>query len=139
MLEWDVQVFDDLGLGRDHVDQLVRDLVGVEVVQAHPVKVHFAQPPQQFGQQALVLRQVHTVLGDVLRDDDQFFHACVAQRLRFCKQRVHPARAVRPAQLGDDTVAAAVGAALGDLEVRGVGRRQAGALALERGGCHYLY
>ena len=136
MLERDVQIVDDLGLGRDHVDQLVRDLIRVEVVQAHPAEIHFAQLPQQFGQQALVRGQVHPVLGDVLRDDDELLYARIAQRLRLLQQRVQRARAVRPAQLGDDAVAAAVGAALRDLEVGGVGRGQPVAAALERGGGH---
>ena len=136
VLERDIQVFDDLWLACNHVHQLVRDLVGVEVVQAHPGKVHLAQPAQQFGQQALVLRQVKPVFRDVLRNDDQLFDARIRQTARFFEQRVHFARAVGPAQLGDDAVAAAVGTALRDFEIRGVGRGEPVAAALERGSGH---
>ena len=86
MLERDVQVLDDLGLGRNDLHQLVRDLVGVQVVQTHPMEIHFAQAAQQLGQQALMPGQVHAVFGDVLRNDDQLLHPSVGQRLRFREQ-----------------------------------------------------
>ena len=53
-----------------HLDQLIRNDLGVQVVQADPVEVHFAQLPQQTGQGSSVL-QVQAVPGDVLRNNDQ--------------------------------------------------------------------
>ena len=132
VLERNIEVFYDLRLLSDDVDELVGDLVGVEVVQTDPCEIHFAQLAQQLGEQALVLRQVHAVLGDVLRDDDELLYACIAQRTRLLEQRRHLAAAVASAQLGDDAVGAGVRAALCDFEISGVGRGQTAAAAVER-------
>ena len=136
VLERNIEVFYDLRLLSDDVDELVGDLVGVEVVQADPCEIQLAQLAQQLGQQALVLRQVHAVLGDVLRDDDELLDACVRERTRLLEQRRHLTAAVASAQLGDDAVGAGVRAALRDLEVRGVGGGQTAAAAVERRRSH---
>ena len=46
VLERNIEVFYDLRLLSDDVDELVRDLVGVEVVQTDPCEIHFAQLAQ---------------------------------------------------------------------------------------------
>lgn len=132
MLERNIEVLYDFRLVCDNVDQLIGDLVGVEVMQANPGEVQLAQLAQQIGQQALVLGQVHAVLGDVLRDNDKLLDACLGECTRFFEQGRHLAAAVASAQLGDDAVGAGVRAALCDFEISGVGRGQAAASAIER-------
>ena len=132
MLERNIEVFYDFRLVCDNVDQLIGDLVGVEVMQANPGEVQLAQLAQQIGEQALVLGQVHAVLGDVLRDNDKLLDACLGECTRFFEQGRHLAAAVASAQLGDDAVGAGVRAALCDFEISGVGGGQTAAAAVER-------
>ena len=41
VLEGDIQVFDDLGLGGDHLYQFLVKVIGIQVVEPDPVKGEF--------------------------------------------------------------------------------------------------
>ena len=135
MLQRDVQILDDLVLLGNRVDQFLGDLVGIEVVQANPGKIHLAQLAQQLGQTALAV-QVDTVLGNVLCNDDQFLDACARQCLCLIEQCIIVTAAILAAQLGDDAVCAGVRAALGNLKVCRVTRGQALTVAFQIGAVH---
>ena len=83
MLDRNVHVVDELRLGRERVQQLVRDHIGVEVVHADPVEaLNAAQLVQQEGKARRAV-QVRAVAARVLRNDDQLLDAAVRQILRF--------------------------------------------------------
>jgi hypothetical protein len=72
--------------------------------------------------------QIDTVSARVLRDDQDFLHARADQTLGFAEHVADgPAREITPHRR-DDAEAAAVIAALGDLEVRVMTRRQSNPL-----------
>ena len=106
----------------DHVDQVVVHLVGVQVVEPHPVEGQLAQLGKQLPQPAAAI-EIGAVAGDVLGDDDQLLHPPVGQGLGLGEQGLHAPAAVAAPEIGDDAVGAAVVAALGNLQVGGVGRR----------------
>ena len=68
VLDWNVQIGQNLGLRRDGVDQLIGDLVRIQVVEPDPVEVQLAQLFQQLRQLVLTV-QVRAVAGNVLGDD----------------------------------------------------------------------
>ena len=83
MLDGNVQILDDLRLGREDINELVGHLIRVEIVHAHPDDaVNFAQLRQQRRQTALAV-EVQPVAAGVLRDDDQLFHAGRGKLARF--------------------------------------------------------
>ena len=55
MLDGDIQIGEDLRLRGDGVDELLRNLVGVEVVEAYPVEVQPGKLPEQGGQLVLAV------------------------------------------------------------------------------------
>ena len=120
MLEGDVDVVEHLRFTGDDVDEGVVQIVGVQVVQANPVKGQLAQLGEQRPQHPLVV-EVDAVAGDVLGDDDELLHPGVGQGLGLRQQGLHGTAAVAAPQLGNDTEGAPVVAALGDLQVGGVG------------------
>ena len=135
MLQRHVQVRQQQAVGHQR-DQRVHVRVGVHVMQAHP----HAQLAQRAGQRQQVGAQrptavkagavfdVHAVGAGVLRDHQQLAHAGIDQRLGLGEHLAdRPADQVA-AQGRDDAEAAAVVAALGNLQVGVVRRRQAQAL-----------
>ena len=124
MLDRNVHVVDELRLGRERVQQLVRDHIGVEVVHADPVEaLNAAQLVQQEGKARRAV-QVRAVAARVLRDDDQLLDAGLRKAAGLLQDVLHGAAAVAPAQMGDDAEGAEIVAALGDLDVGIVLRRR---------------
>lgn len=78
MLNGDIQIFDDLGLFGDDIDELLIDLIRIEIVEPDPVEVHPAQRSQQIGQTALPI-EVGTIAGDILGDDHKLPDAALSQ------------------------------------------------------------
>ena len=105
----------------DRVKQLIADRVGIEIVQANPVKIQLAQLTQQLRQLPLLI-QIHTVARNVLGDDDTFLHALIRQRLGLRQHFLHRTAAVFAAQGRDHAVGAAIAAALGNAQIRIVHR-----------------
>ena len=120
VLEGDVDVVEHLRFTGDDVDEGVVQIVGVQVVQANPVKGQLAQLGEQLPQHPLVV-EVDAVAGDVLGNDDELLHPGIGQGLGLRQQGLHGTAAVAAPQLGNDTEGAPVVAALGDLQVGGVG------------------
>ena len=73
VLEGDVDVVEHLRFTGDDVDEGVVQIVGVQVVQANPVKGQLAQLGEQLPQHPLVV-EINAVAGDVLGDDDELLH-----------------------------------------------------------------
>ena len=122
MLDGDVQVLDDLGLPGDDVDEFVVDLVGIEVVEPNPMEGQLAELSEELAQTAAAV-EVGAIPGNVLGNDQQLLHAAVRQAPGLLQQGLEVPAAVAAPEVWDDTVGAAVIAALGDLQVGGIGGR----------------
>ena len=132
VLQRQVDVFDDLFLFGDRVEQLVGDRVRVAVQHADPVQLlDSAQAAQQLCERIFAV-QVEPVARRILRDEDQLLRAVFNERARLLLDALHRAAAVAAADQRDRAVGAAVVAALGDLEVREVARRRKLAVAAQR-------
>ena len=130
VLERDVEVFADLGLGGHRLDHVLGEGGRIGVVEAHPLDaVDAAQAAQQLGEHAAAV-EVEAVVGGVLGDDDQLAHARGGQLARLLLQRLHRHRDVGPADERDGAVAATPVAPLGDLQIGVVAGR--GEVALGR-------
>ena len=116
VLDGDIHILADFRLGCDGVYERIGNAVGVEIVQADPVKVQLAQLPQQL-RQLLLFIQVDAVAGDVLGDDDALLYAAVREGLGLGEDILHPAAAVLAPQGRDNAVGAAVAAPLGNAQV----------------------
>ena len=130
MLERDVEVFDELRLRREHVNQLFADGLRVEVMDTNPVEaIDLAKFTQQLRQLPRAV-EILAIAAGVLRDDDQFLHAVLGERLRLGDQFLHLPAAVMAAQLRNDAERAIVVTALGDLEIGILLRRRQDAARL---------
>ena len=117
MLDGDIQIFYDLVIGGDLVDQLVVKLVGVQVVEPDPFNtLDFGQLPAQSGKAPPAV-QIGAVAGDVLGDDDQLFYPVGGQIPRLLQDILHAPGAVTAPDIGDGTEGAEVVAALCDPEI----------------------
>ena len=117
MLDGDIQIFDDLVIGGDLVNQLVVKLVGVQVVETDPLyPLDFGQLTAQGGKTPLAV-QVGAVAGDVLGDDDQFLHPVGGQIVCLLQYILHAPGAVTAPDIGDGTEGAEIVAALRDSEI----------------------
>ncbi len=146
VLQGDVHVARHLGAFGDGLNQLVRPVRRVGVEQANPElagqgiqlaqqganrgglgreRLHGRAELLRRGNRAAAVRaQVQAVVGRVLRDQVQLLHAVGNQRLGFGDDvRLRPA-AMRAPHAGNDAEAARMIAALGDLDVGEVARRQ---------------
>ena len=124
VLERDVQVRQHLAL-RHQRNHVIDVRVRVDVMQPRP-RIQFGQAFAQRLHPGLVLApapaargvlQVHAVGRGVLRDHQQFAHPALDQPLGLAQHLVHRARDQVTAQGGDDAEAAAMVAALGNLQV----------------------
>lgn len=75
MLDGDIQIFYDLGVLRDLVNELVVKLIGIGVVQSYPFNsVYPAYPAAQLGKTSLTVK-IRSVTRYVLCDDDDLLDA----------------------------------------------------------------
>ena len=117
MLDGDIQVFHDLVVACDLVDQLIVKLVGVEVMEPDPANpLDCGKLPAQLGQTAFPV-QVRAVASDILGNHDQLLHAVLRQILRLRHHVFQTAGAVVSANVGDGAEGAEVVAALGNTQI----------------------
>ena len=98
------------------VDEFLRHLVGIEVVEPDPVEVQLAELLEELRQLVLAV-EVGAVAGDVLGNDDQLLHPGGGQLRCLVQQLVHGTAAVLATEGGDHAVGAVVVAALGDPQI----------------------
>jgi hypothetical protein len=135
VLERNVEVGQDAPF-RHQRDDLVHVRVRVDVMQPYP-GAQLAQPAAQVEEARLVFAvapaagrvlQVRAVGAGVLRDDEQLLHPGLHQLLALGEHLGDRAAGEPPAHGRDDAEAALVVAALGDLQVRVMPRRELDAL-----------
>ncbi len=135
MLERHVEVGQHIALGHQGND-LVHMRIGVDVMQPHP-HVEFAQRARQLGHARLqrapapetgAVFDVDAVGRGVLRNHQQLLHPGLDQVLRLLQHLAHRAAHQIAAHAGDNAERTAMVAALGNLEVGVVLRREANAL-----------
>ena len=140
MLKGDVEIGQDLAV--DHqADDLVDMRVGVDIMQSHP-DTEFAKLPGEVDEfranlavlpRACRVFQIDAIGRGVLGNDQEFLDPRSDQPLRLAQHVVGRARDEVAAQFRDDAEAAAVVAALRNLQIRVVPRRQFDALAAAPG------
>ncbi len=117
VLDGDIQIFDDLIVLRDLVDQLVVELIGVEVVEPDPLDALDLRKLLTELRKAAFPVEIGAVARNVLRDDDELPDA-VGGKLPCLRDDVfEPSRAVVPPDVGDRAEGAEVVAALRDAQV----------------------
>ena len=132
MLEGNVEIGQDLALGHQR-DDLVDMRIGIDVVQAHPGaeraelvgEIEEARPHLAIAPEARLILEVDAIGARVLGDDEELLHPGAHQPLGLAQHVAGRARDEIAAQLRDDAEAAAVVAALGDLQIGVVPRRRA--------------
>ena len=117
------------------LDDLVDMRIGVDIVQAHPgaERAEFARRSRKRAatsrsRQGSRRIEVAAVGAGVLRNDDELLDAGLDQLFGFAQHVARRARDEVAAQFRNDAEGAAVVAALGDLEIGVVARRQLDAL-----------
>ena len=155
VLERNVHVARDLFAFGDGLDEFVRPMRRMRVKQANPEialeRIQFAQQRadrrgiggERFGgggkflrrrnRAAVVRAQIESVISRVLRNQIDLLHAVGDERLRFLDDVRLRAAAMRAAHPRNDAEAARMIAALGDLQIGKMFRRQAEARRLEIG------
>ena len=131
MLERDVEIGKDLAVGHQRND-VVDMRVGIDVVHPHPHAelAERLREIEEFGAHLAVLPRARRIFDvdavgrRVLRDDQQFLDAGGDQPLRLAQHVGRRARHEVAAQFRNDAEAAAVVAALGNLQIGVVPRRQ---------------
>jgi hypothetical protein len=135
VLEGDVEIREHAPL-RHQRNHGIHVRVRVNIMQTHP-RAERTEPARKIDEARLVrfiaprrgrVAQVRSIRARVLRDDEQLFHAGLHQALAFSQYLVDRAAGELAAHRGDDAEAALVVAALGDLQVRVVARREPDAL-----------
>ena len=123
VLQRHVEVGDDLRAGSDLVDEAIGEVDRVEVHQADPLDaVHLLELIEQFHEPGLAV-EVHAVIGRVLRDDHQLLHAVGGEFAGLADHLLDRLGGVLAPHLRDRAEGAGAVAALGDLEVGHVPRR----------------
>ncbi len=137
MLERDVEIFADVVVLGDCLEELAGDAVGVGVEEAEPAEAWDAGELVEECGEAVLDAEVFAVAGGVLADEGDLLNAAGDELARFGDDRLEAAGTEFSAQIGDDAEGAGVVAALGDLDVgRGFGRSEVarGGFVVEVGG-----
>ena len=118
VLERNVQIRQDLRGGGHRLDEFVGDIARIGIHEANPGNVGrgLGECLQQV-RQAIPDAQIVTVVGCVLRDDDQFANAGLMQANGFRDDRLGRPAHVRALDLGDGTKGTGPATPIGDLEI----------------------
>ena len=120
VLEGEVDVLEEAGIGLELLNQLVGDLVGVAVQNADPGDIRLlGDLADQLGQ-GIAAVEILAVAGGILSNQRQLLDAQGVHVLGLGHHVLHGTGAELAADGGDGAVGAAVVTALGDLEVGGV-------------------
>ena len=122
VLEGDVEIFGDVVVACDGVEQAGGDLVGVGVEEAEPAQAGEWGEGVEEVSETVFEAEVFAVAGRVLADEGYFADALGDEVLGFGDDGAEAAGAELAAKLGDDAEGAGVVAAFGDLDV-GAGAR----------------
>ena len=111
MLDGDIQIFDNFGVGCNLVNKLIVYLVGVEIVETEPLyALNVAELPAKLGKAALAVK-VSAIAGQILSDKDKLFNADFGQRGGLGDDVLHRAGTEGAPDIGDGAVVAAIVAA----------------------------
>ena len=117
VLEWHIEVRDDLLGCAKELEQVLADVFRVGVQKAYPLQaLHLIEFPQEFRQADSAI-QIHAVVGRVLCHDDEFAHAVGYQLTGFLQHFFDGLGDVLATHFGDGTVRTEPVAALTDLQV----------------------
>ena len=117
MLERNVQVTAVLRVLLHHLQNLVREVQRIGVMQSNPLNtIYLREFVHQIGKFPFTAA-VNAVVGEVLSDEHQLLHALVGQALRLFYDKRNRFGNLSVADERDGTVGALVVAALGNLEV----------------------
>ena len=120
VLEGEVDVLEEAGIGLELLDELVGDLVGVAVQHPDPGDIGLLGDLMDQLGQGVAAVEVLAVAGGVLCHQGQLLDAQGVHILGLGDHVLHGAGAELASNGGDGAVGAAVVTALGDLEVGGV-------------------
>ena len=92
--------------------------------------LYFGDGADQCGKTAFPIK-IHSVIGGILRDQNQLPASACHQLLRLLKHRFHPAAFIRAPDRGNTAIGAAVAAPIRNFEIRGIDRRSQYPVALQ--------
>ena len=121
MLNGDIQIGADLGVIRQHVQQFVIGFVRIAVKDPEPVHPVDGRGLFHQGRQGGVGMILGAVAGGILGHENKLPDPLLCQGADFGQNLLLPAAAVGPADQGDGAEGAAVGAALADAHIGGIG------------------
>ncbi len=142
MLERHIEIFNHFVVGGNLVYEVVRDVLGVTILQSYPLDAVNKRQLMHKCRQSVHAR-IHAIIGGVLRHKNKFFHALRRHLPCLGDNTLLAARAEFSPQFGYDAICAAVVAAVGNLEISRVGRGTAYARQILRhifvGIAHYRF
>ncbi len=119
VLQGDIEVFADVVVAGDGVEEAAGDLVGIGVEEAEPADaVNFGEAVEELGE-AVFEVEIFAVTGGVLANEGDFADALLDELMGLGDDGLETAGAELAAKIGDDTETAGMVAALGDLDVGG--------------------
>jgi hypothetical protein len=119
VLERQVEIFADVVVLRDRLEQFAGDAVGISVEKTEPLEVRDAGEPIEEGGETVAEAEVFAVAGGVLADESDFADAAGNELLGFGNDGFEAAGTEFAAQVGDDAEGTGMVAALGDFDVGG--------------------
>ena len=117
VLQGHVEIFADVVVLRDGVEQFAGDAIRIGVEEAQPAKAFDTGERFEQEREAVFDAEVFAVAGRVLADEGDFLDAACDELLCFGDDGLEAARAELAAQIGNDAEGAGMVAAFSDLDV----------------------